>query len=1369
MNSKPMKPLTDDVNMEFFNLMEVHPIVKSLTRWNIDRSLYISTLSSRPSVEIVANGVTLKGLADTGAEASLVDEAMTHSMSPPPILLNPNVTLYDAQNRPLSVVGLYLCDITTPTQTLQHPMFVVRGLATQAILGWDFLRKAKANISTDDGSVSFVPRIGSVAAASSDNGTYLLEAKETVYIPASETRPVTGVITTPDGVMLSPGSDVMVESSPETNLYTPEALYKVRDNNSLRVVLRNNNAYDIEIKRKSLVPGLTIEPSKCFRICALSDKVLQEIKDTDNQCSVKAPTKIYQLSPKKRAYLLENLNLSGVDPEFREHYIEWVLRNSDIFSESKWDIGHTKSFSHTIHMSHNRPVFVPQFKIPMAHQEAVETMVKEMLRAKVIVPARSPYNSPIFCVFKKCGSLRFVQDFRSLNLNSLDDKYSIQDVRECLNQVGRSKPKIFSSIDLSGAFWQMTLSPDSRPYTAFTIPHMNQQFMWTRACMGLKGCPSSFSRYMGYIFRNFRGTCVTYIDDGLFLSQDHHEHLRLLDSAAEVLRTENLKLNVKKCYFGVRSLTFLGYNISASGISPCKDKIRAIQDMPPPSSQKQISEYIGLYNYFRSLIPGFSRLSAPLTKLTSKTSSWKSGELPKEALEAFKALQAAICAPPVVAFPDPSKPYIISTDAAHGDAQRPGGIGALLTQRDDDGNERLISCFSRGLRPHQKGYSAFAIELLSAVEALSYFEEYCKGSRTVLYTDHKPIEHHSARHSKTLSELQEKLNRYDVVVKYRPSSGNGAADAISRTIASVSSSGSLWVSDMGSEQKKDPLISCIIKFIKCKELPLEEPKRSWVVSIAPKCFIKDNLVWVIEIRHGRPAKPRLFLPGSKVQSVIRNAHGNTFTGHFKVARTMERCLQEYFWMTIATDVSKYIKRCRICMLNSDSKARAAKSLLTPWPQSTRFNERIHIDLCGPMRSITDNVYICAMTDSMTKWLELVAIPNKEAKTVAKAIMDFWVCSHSVPHLIVTDGGREFANKVLGELFKLLKAKHHVISPLHPRAAGQIERFNRTLRDYLLAFVSDSTLDWEDFLPSLKLAHNTAINRSTCATPYSLVYTQDPTLPWTLTNPATTETTLSESWSADRYRMLIYARDLVMTNNEAARQAYRQYHDKKLKVNSYDVGDRVVVHFPKPGKGLNAKLYRPWKGPYRIEKKLDFNVYIVKRLNDSKTEKIHSDRIKHFNQVDDPLKVDYDLSNDSSDSNDSKSRSQSHQQILESTEAVPNASLLENLQLMSNVSQNQGQGQVSVPGAVPIPEIPVEAQPPQPLDVSVDEEIFVDAIEDENPVVQPDIPQVPAQVPVQRLGLDGLARQLFPTTTRPNTRSGGIVKGHFNRKDEFEKL
>ena len=181
--------------------------------------------------------------------------------------------------------------------------------------------------------------------------------------------------------------------------------------------------------------------------------------------------------PEKLKYIKDNLDLSEVEPEWQKHYLSFALDNHDVFSGSKLDIGHTPHYEHTIAMKTNAPIFVPQFRIPMEHQSILDEFVKTLMRAKVLIECNSVHNVPIFLVDKpKSDGKRVVCDFRAVNRQSFDDKYSIRDVRESLNAVGRNRPTVFSGLDLSCAFYQLGLAKDVQEITAFTLPHTNKQY-----------------------------------------------------------------------------------------------------------------------------------------------------------------------------------------------------------------------------------------------------------------------------------------------------------------------------------------------------------------------------------------------------------------------------------------------------------------------------------------------------------------------------------------------------------------------------------------------------------------------------------------------------------------------------------------------------------------------------------------------------------------------------------------------------------------------------------------------------------------------------------------------------------------------------
>ena len=200
----------------------------------------------------------------------------------------------------------------------------------------------------------------------------------------------------------------------------------------------------------------------------------------------------------------------------------------------------------------------------------------------------------------------------------------------------------------------MLLQPRSRPYTAFTVPGKGQ-FQWVTSPMGLLGCPSSFQRLMETVVHGLENIIV-YIDDLLVHSADHRHHLQLLDQLLKRLVLHNVKINLQKCEFGSKNVAYLGFRLTEEGVKPGTDKLRAVEKAPPPTSIHEVRQFLGLCNFFRTHVRNFAQISAPLTALTKKESKWSSGELPAEALKAFRELQSYLCSEPIVAYPRRDRP-----------------------------------------------------------------------------------------------------------------------------------------------------------------------------------------------------------------------------------------------------------------------------------------------------------------------------------------------------------------------------------------------------------------------------------------------------------------------------------------------------------------------------------------------------------------------------------------------------------------------------------------------------------------------------------------------------------------------------------------
>ncbi len=166
----------------------------------------------------------------------------------------------------------------------------------------------------------------------------------------------------------------------------------------------------------------------------------------------------------------------------------------------------------------------------------------------------------------------------------------------------------------------------------------------------------------------------------------------------------------------------MGFEISKEGISPAKDKVEAVQKFSSPTSMTEVRAFIGFCNYFRRMIPNFSRTATPLINLTKKTSDWKSGQILAEAQQSFDNLKLALSNAPVIGLSKTGGQYVLTVDAST------TGLGAILSQT-FEGKEKVISYWSRTIREHEKNYTPYMLEMTAVCSALEHFHEYLFGKK----------------------------------------------------------------------------------------------------------------------------------------------------------------------------------------------------------------------------------------------------------------------------------------------------------------------------------------------------------------------------------------------------------------------------------------------------------------------------------------------------------------------------------------------------------------------------------------------------------------------------------------------------------------
>ena len=150
-------------------------------------------------------------------------------------------------------------------------------------------------------------------------------------------------------------------------------------------------------------------------------------------------------------------------------------------------------------------------------------------------------------------------------------------------------------------------------------------------------------------------------------------------------------------------------------------------------------------------------------------------------------------------------------------------------------------------------------------------------------------------------------------------------------------------------------------------------------------------------------------------------------------------------------------------------------------------QMVAVDIVGPLpRSTNGNLYLLVAEDYFTKWLEVWAIPNQEAKIIAEKLLNEMFFRFSLPDKLHSDQGRQFESKIIEELCKLLQINKSRTIPYHPQGDGLVKRANRTVLNMLATIMKDHH-DWKSYVRATCMAYNTSIHSTTGYSPFFLMF------------------------------------------------------------------------------------------------------------------------------------------------------------------------------------------------------------------------------------------------------------------------------------------
>ncbi len=780
--------------------------------------------------------------------------------------------------------------------------------------------------------------------------------------------------------------------------------------------------------------------------------------------------------------------------------------------------------------------------------------------------------------------IRFCGNYVAIGKYLITGHYPIPRVTQALAKIVNFQ--IYLDFDMANSFHQFIIDEISSALLSVQTPWGQFEPMFLPE--GIPPASGELQKYVDIIFEPIKDFAIVIFDNLLVLAHDFEDAYKKTEIVFDLCLKHNLFLKFSKTWLGYSEVKFFGYVCKPKSYSLSQDRKDALQGIPFPSSKKAMQSFLGAALFFKSFIPNYSTITAPLNDMLKKDFAWDPSNWKMDYHAVFASVKEALQQASSIFYPNYELKWILRTDASD------FGVGAVLLQVDDSVSPpqyQPIQFVSQKLSPQATRWSTIEKEAYAVYFGVKSFSYYLIGKPFVLQTDHANLQWMEASVVPKILRWRIYLQSFQFVIQHIAGKANSVADWLSR----------LSVIYFDHEMEN----SCSIDH----DYYAEE------VANIPECYIHmlSYLSSSAETTSQSVSTPNTLIPSpyKDPSEVLKQVH-NARMGHHGVRKTYLLLNQHFPGHRIPHKVvADFVSTCPICQkerLGMVDNIRPITKHLKP--------DHLHAAIGADVLTVTPadelgNSCLIVIVNHFTKLVYLYPAVSHTAIAMATALF-VYVSNYGLVDVLYSDPGSDLMSEAVQQLNTWLGIRHKV-SIVDRHQSNGVEGSNKQILRHLRALVYDERVlrTWSapTTLPIIQYILNSTLNSETNMVPFELHFGQ---------NSSTYHRIPSNLNLNSQVNDFI---QLLNSNLKHLLEVSRAYQLNLVKertgsdsnniqfINQYQPGDYVLKQIdmskPRP-----SKLHPQFLGPYQVISHIGNDIQ-CKNLITGEIKTFHVDMVKIF--------------------------------------------------------------------------------------------------------------------------------------------------------------